>query len=86
NISGDLTNVELNMITMPPGVRVPVEGTGFHDADEYSVFIDGEMYTESGNDKSIVKKGMATLIPKGEKHWCINKTDKPCTLLCMMVK
>ncbi|MEG1869611.1 MAG: hypothetical protein RR205_02050, partial [Oscillospiraceae bacterium] len=61
NISGDLTNVELNMITMPPGVRVPVEGTGFHDADEYSVFIDGEMYTESGNDKSIVKKGMATL-------------------------
>ena len=27
-----------------------------------------------------------TLIPRGEYHWCENRSDRPCTLICMMVK
>ncbi len=27
----------------------------------------------------------AILIPRGEAHWCENRTDKPCRLICIMV-
>ena len=44
------------------------------------------VYTVSGDDVGTVGAGMATLIPRGEHHWCENRTDKPCTLVCMMVE
>lgn len=83
---GSYTHVDFSLITIQPGARVPETGDGCHEADEYSYFLEGEVYTESGKDTGTVRKGMATLIPKGERHWCENRTDKPCTLVCMMVK
>lgn len=84
-IDAPASSIDFELISILPGSRVPVEGDGCHDGDEYSYFLDGEVYTESGADKGTVGKGMATLIPRGERHWCENRTDKPCTLLCMMV-
>lgn len=86
HIEGGYTDAKWSLITILPGSRVPETGDGFHDADEYSYFLEGEVYTESGRDIGVVGKGMATLIPKGEHHWCENRTDKPCTLVCLMVK
>lgn len=83
---GTYTQVDFSLITIQPGARVPATGDGCHDADEYSYFLEGEVYTVSGTDTGTVGRGMATLIPKGERHWCENRTDKPCTLVCMMVR
>lgn len=85
-MTGDYTDVDFSLITIQPGARVPAAGDGFHEADEYSYFLEGEVYTVSGEDVGVVGKGQATLIPRGERHWCENRTDKPCTLVCMMVK
>lgn len=87
NLEGKYTNIDISVINLLPGNRVPT-GDGFscHDADEYSVFVSGEVYTESGDYKDVCKAGEATLIPKGEKHWCENRTDKPCTIVCVMAK
>ena len=76
----------MSIITILPGSRVPEKGAGCHEGDEYSYFLEGEVYTESGENKGVVGKGMATLIPKGEWHWCENRTDKPCTLVCVMTE
>lgn len=86
NADGNFNNIKISLISINPGERIPKEGYGFHDGDEYSYFLSGEVYTESGNDKGIIGEGKATLIPKGEHHWCENRTDKPCTLVCVMVK
>lgn len=86
NTSGSFSDVSVSYITLLPGHRVPTEGVGFHAEDEYSVFLEGEVYTESGDFKGICCAGEATLIPKGERHWCENRTDKPCRLLCVLVK
>ena len=84
--TGDFEDVTFSLITIEPGSRVPAEGAGCHDADEYSYFLDGEVYSVSGEDIGMVGKGSATLIPRGEYHWCENRSDRPCTLICMMVK
>lgn len=84
--SGHFSNVNISYITLLPGRRVPVDGTGFHTEDEYSFFLEGEVYTESGDFRGVCRAGEGTLIPKGERHWCENRTDKPCRLVCVMVK
>lgn len=84
--AGAHSEVTISLVTLLPGRRVPTEGTGRHDEDEYSVFIEGEVYTESGDFHGICRAGEATLIPRGEAHWCENRTDQPCRLLCVLVK
>lgn len=86
HITESFSDVKISYITLLPGNRVPTAGTGSHIEDEYSVFIEGEVYTESGNFKGICKKGDATLIPRGEHHWCENRTDKPCRIVCVLAK
>jgi len=76
----------MSYITLLPGQRVPVSGTGVHEEDEYSFFVEGEVYTESGTFQGICRTGEGTLIPRGERHWCENRTDRPCRLLCVMIK
>ena len=75
-IDAPASKISFSLITIHPGSRVP----------EYSYFLEGEVYTVSGDDVGTVGAGMATLIPRGEHHWCENRTDKPCTLVCMMVE
>lgn len=83
---GDFSAFTFSLITLLPGQRVPTQGTGRHEEDEYSIFLEGEVYTESGAYKGVCGQGEATLIPKGEVHWCENRTDKPCRLVCVMIK
>lgn len=86
HITESCSDVKISYITLLPGNRVPVEGSGFHEEDEYSFFIEGEVYTESGDFRGICRGGEATLIPRGERHWCENRTDKPCRIVCVLVK
>lgn len=86
DVSGPFTDMSFSLITLLPGQRVPTEGTGCHDADEYSIFLEGEVYTESGDYTGVCGAGQATLIPKGEAHWSENRTDKPCRLVCVMIR
>lgn len=83
---GTYTDMTISLVTLLPGQRVPTEGTGKHEEDEYSVFIEGEVYTESGDFGGLCKQGEATLIPRGEAHWCENRTDKACQLVCVLLK
>lgn len=83
---GAFTQADISYITLLPGQRVPQQGTGAHDADEYSFFLEGEVYTVSGSFAGVCAAGEGTLIPMGEAHWCENRTDKPCRLLCVLVK
>lgn len=86
HLEGSYQDIKLSAITLLPGQRVPKTGTGVHKEDEYSFFISGEVYTESGDFRGTCGPGDATLIPRGEEHWCENRTDKPCQLVCMLVK
>ena len=84
--SGSFTTMSMSYITLLPGQRVPVSDTGVHAEDEYSFFLEGEVYTESGLFQGICRTGEGTLIPRGERHWCENRTDRSCRLLCVMIK
>ena len=84
--SGSFTDVRITYITLLPGKRVPEAGTGVHEEDEYSFFLEGEVYTVSGDYTGVCGAGEGTLIPRGERHWCENRTDKPCRLVCVMLK
>jgi len=87
NVNGDFSTADISFITIMPGQRVPQgDGWSLHDSDEYSIFISGEVYTKSGDFDGVAGKGQATFIPKGEKHWCENRTNEPCTLVCVMLK
>lgn len=84
--TGNFTDMRMSLVTLLPGQRVPTEGTGKHEEDEYSYFMEGEVYTESGDFADLCKAGEATLIPRGEAHWCENRTEKPCKLVCVLLK
>lgn len=86
NVEGSFENMTFSYIALQPGMRIPPEGFSKHDADEYSCFISGEVFTYSGGEERTVKAGQATWIPKGEEHWCINKGTEPCVLICAMLK
>lgn len=86
HLKGSYEDIKISYITLLPGQRVPETGTGVHEEDEYSFFTEGEVYTESGDFRGICGQGEATLIPKGERHWCENRTDKPCRLVCVLAK
>lgn len=86
SIKGSFEAVKLSVISLLPGQRVPEKGWGSHEEDEYSFFTEGQVYTESGDFKGLCGQGEATLIPRGEKHWCENRSDKVCRLVCMLVK
>ena len=86
NASGTFCNISISYITLLPGRRIPASGTGVHAEDEYSFFLEGEVYTHSGSFEGICRAGEGTLIPRGEHHWCENRTDHPCRLLCVLVK
>ena len=85
NVQGDFSAMSFSLITLLPGQRVPAEGFSCHTQDEYSIFLEGCVYTESGDYKGDCGQGEATLIPRGEHHWCENRTDKPCKLVCTMI-
>lgn len=83
-IKGARTN--FGKVVIPPGVRVPVEGMGKHDADEYSIIIQGSIKTNSGGKHYKVSAGQATFIPAGEEHYAINDGKEDCVIIYSLVK
>lgn len=85
-IVGDFSGFTMSVISIMPGERVPTTGYSRHSEDEYSYIINGGLDTFSNGEMLFIKGGDSTLIPAGEEHWCINNGDKPCNLVCFMVK
>lgn len=79
-------NVTFGTIVIPPKTRVPVQGEGAHDEDEYSFIIRGSILTCSGGVEQVVSAGEATLIPAGESHWAYNAGDEDCEIVWALVK
>ena len=76
-IDAPASKISFSLITIHPGSRVPEVGDGFHSGDEYSYFLEGEVYTVSGDDVGTVGAGMATLIPVSYTHLDVYKRQRP---------
>ncbi|MDQ0253393.1 quercetin dioxygenase-like cupin family protein [Evansella vedderi] len=73
-------------VTIPPGARIPLEGTGSHQEDEYAIVIKGSITTMSGGKEYKVSAGQATFIPYGEEHWAYNDGNEDCEIIWALVK
>ncbi len=78
-------NLVIGTATIPPGSRVPAEGEGVHDGDEYAVIFKGTTKIVSGGQEYRMSAGEASFIPAGEVHWSLNDGDADCELLWMIV-
>lgn len=70
---------------IPPGVRVPAEGEGVHDGDEYAILFKGSARIVSGGTEYRMSADQASFIPAGEAHWSINDGDTDCELVWILV-
>ena len=80
--------VKLQYVAIQPGSRVPEEGSKAHEQDEYCFFISGEIECGvEGPDGSvrITKPGECSYIPRGQKHYSINRSNTECIILAVMV-
>lgn len=80
------TKTKFGKVVIPPGVRVPLEGMSKHDADEYSIIIQGSIKTNSGGRDYHVSAGQATFIPMGEEHYAYNDGKEDCIIIYALVK
>ena len=71
--------------SIPPGARVPVEGEGRHEGDEYSILFKGTTKIVSGGQEYRMSAGEASFIPAGEAHWSLNDGDTDCELVWILV-
>ncbi|WP_031514776.1 cupin domain-containing protein [Desulfofalx alkaliphila] len=78
--------VDFGNVVIPRGVKIPREGFGSHDADEYSIVIRGSIKVMSGGKEYQLNAGQASLIPAGEEHWCSNEGSEDCEIVWVMVK
>ncbi len=85
-VQDQFTDMKFGLVEIKPGMRVPEAGYSCHEEDEYSYFISGSLYSWNAGEASEVTAGEATLIPKGEEHYCINKGTEPCVIACVMLK
>lgn len=76
---------EFGIATFPPGSRIPTEGTGSHDQDEYGMLIKGSMIIMSGGKEYRITAGQATFIPRGEEHWAYNDGQEECEIVWALV-
>ena len=74
------------IVTIPPGIRIPIEGLTPHDEDEYCIVVSGSMVVTIGEAQHRVSVGDATLIPSGEAHASHNDGDEECVVVWALVK
>ncbi|WP_273484186.1 cupin domain-containing protein [Desulforamulus ruminis] len=72
-------------VVIPPGVRIPREGTGVHGSDEYSLVLKGTVTVMSSGKEYQVTSGQATLIPAGEAHWSMNRGSEDCEIVWVLI-
>ncbi|WP_066291643.1 cupin domain-containing protein [Bacillus sp. FJAT-29937] len=73
-------------VTFPPGGRIPNEGTGSHEQDEYGIVIKGSLLIMSGGEEQRVSSGQAYFIPNKEEHWALNDREEDCEIVFSLVK
>ncbi|WP_026695652.1 cupin domain-containing protein [Peribacillus kribbensis] len=76
----------MGTVSIPPGARIPIEGTGAHEEDEYGLVLKGSIVTRSGEKEYRVSSGEATFIPRGEEHWAYNDGTEDCEIVWILVK
>ncbi|PGY10302.1 cupin domain-containing protein [Bacillus sp. AFS031507] len=75
----------IGTVSVPAGARIPLQGTGSHEQDEYAIFLKGSILTMSGGKEYRVSAGQATFIPHGEEHWAYNDGQEDCELVWVLV-
>lgn len=75
----------MGTVSIPPGVRVPAEGEGVHEGDEYSILYKGSIKIVSGGREHRLSAGQACFIPAGEAHSSFNDGNVECELVWVMV-
>ncbi|MBO8137847.1 MAG: cupin domain-containing protein [Desulfotomaculum sp.] len=85
NVDKD-AKVTFGIVVVPPGTRVPAEGAGAHDGDEYSLILKGSLLSVSGGKEYRVSEGQAAFIPAGEEHWSINDGNEDCEIVWAIIK
>ena len=78
-------SVDMGYAVFGPGSRVPEEGYGRHDQDEFAYVISGRLRCDAGGRQLEVGPGNATFIPAGEAHYSWNDSGEPCKLVYMLV-
>ncbi|MBB5149004.1 cupin domain-containing protein [Ureibacillus thermosphaericus] len=73
------------IVSIPPGARIPLQGTGSHLEDEYGLVIKGSILTMSGGKEYRVVAGQATFIPHNEEHWAYNDGQDDCEIVWALV-
>lgn len=58
-------NLMANFVSFEPNVVAPVH---WHDEEQISIVIEGEMEFEIGNEKKVIRRGEAVLIPPNVPH------------------
>jgi quercetin dioxygenase-like cupin family protein len=80
------SEVTIGSAVFGPNSRVPEEGFGVHDFDEYSFIIEGELEAQIEDQLVTLGPEQFSYIAKGEKHWSMNKSDKDCRLVWIGIK
>ncbi|AXY25682.1 cupin [Suicoccus acidiformans] len=83
---GNYHQVSMGQSIIPPHTKLPETGYSEHAGDEYSIIINGQLFGESGGKPFEIQEGELSFIPKGEVHWCENRSDEPVTLFYIMVE
>lgn len=78
--------VSFGHIVFRPGERVPKEGFGRHEQDEYSFVIKGSARSVINGVERILSAGMAAFIPAGEAHCTYNDGDEPFEVVYALVE
>ncbi len=75
----------LGTVSIPPGIRFPMQGSGVHEQDEYSYIVKGSLLMGTGETEYRVNTGDATLIPAGEAHWVYNDGNEEVLVIWTLV-
>lgn len=78
--------VDMGKAIIKTGARIPKEGFGVHDGDEFSYIVKGNLKSGTKNEKVEIKEGEFSYIPAGEYHWCENLSEEDCELIWFLLK
>ena len=77
---------EIGTVLFKPNSRIPAEGFGRHDFDEYAYVIKGSIDSQIGEERYNIEAGQFSFIPKGLKHWSQNNSKSDCEIVWFKVK
>ena len=78
--------IKIGKAVLKPGARIPEEGTTFHDCDEYSFVVKGNVTIGTEDGLSDLETGDINFTPKAKEHWSLNEGDTDCELVWVLVE